>query len=82
MVRLAISRKWRVAYRVLILLICVFAALECFEAAWVYGFNSFYFPREKHTSDYIDIYLWLVVSIVLLLEGIFLFVFRRFTRPI
>jgi hypothetical protein len=82
MVKLVVSKRWRIAYRILVILLCAFAIFSYVDARLVYGVNSFYFPKESHLSDAIHMYAWLVGSILLLGEALSLFVFRKFSRRI
>jgi hypothetical protein len=82
MVKLVLSKTWRVAYRIVIILLCAFAIFQYFGTRFLYNFNSFYFPKERHPSEHIQMYVWLAASILLLAEAVFLFIFRRVTRPI
>ena len=82
MVKLVVSKSWRVAYRVVIVLLCTFAMFQYFGARFLYPSNSFNFPQERYPTEHIQVYFWLLASIVFLLEAIFLFIFRTFTRAI
>jgi hypothetical protein len=56
------------------------AAFYALSAQIAYAINMHYFPHQTPRSDLLWVFVPLFLAVLLLLECVFLFVFRRFTR--
>jgi hypothetical protein len=69
-------------YRAVVASIVAPAFLFFISALGAYAINTNYFPREDHRYQLIWAYAALALSIITLLESIFCFVPRMFTRTV
>jgi hypothetical protein len=70
----------RLLYRVIVLLLATLAALYGVSGQIAYAMNAFYFPHQTPRSDLLWALIPYCVAIILLIEGIFLPIFRKLTR--
>ena len=70
----------RMLYRSIVLSVATLLAFDGCGRQFNYTINANYFPHQTPRSDLLWAYVAYGVAILLLLEGVFLFIFRRFTR--